>query len=422
MEKKTYIEKVIHKIEQSISEKIKIEQLSNECFVSPRQLYRDFYSYTGHSIYEYIRKRRLSKALSLLKHSHMSISDIAYVCGYSSQQAFCKSVKESTCMTPNEYRNHTNTYYYFPLYKEKKLRQIYIETKAIPQMIGIHFFHSQLSGIENRAVDYLAALLPSYSGKLFGRNGQQRGNQFCYQLYIEYSEKELKALEQSLCKEFFITPPYHTVFAYTTVKNNEQEINDAWEFLYGSWLKNSMYELDDIPYFEEYIRKDNRIKKLVLHLPVKPREHFHKINIDCFDDRLFIVSEKAGRYAEKTASHTVMNFIGENHSYLFQTQKEYYVSKKSNSCICGMNLKNPVYIPDDGSMNLLTVPKGLYAVLEGSCLGSGEEYEYVLLQWLAENGFEVTGTPFTIYDTSNGTGQNEILVKAQVRIKDGRII
>jgi len=41
-------------------------------------------------------------------------------------------------------------------------------------------------------------------------------------------------------------------------------------------------------------------------------------------------------------------------------------------------------------MNLLTVPKGLYAVLEGSCFGSGEEYEYVLLQWLAENGFEVT--------------------------------
>lgn len=422
MKTKTYIKKIIDKIEQSLSEKINIEHLSQEYFVSPRQLYRDFYSHTGHSIHEYIRKRRMSKALSLLKHSPMSISDIAYLCGYSSQQAFCKHIKSSVGMTPNEYRNHKNTHYYFPIYKENSLRQIHIEAKTIPHMLCIKFYHSKLSGIEDRAVDDLAAILPDYSGKLLGRNGRQQGSKFCYELYIEYDEQLIKTLEQSLCRNFFITPSYRGVFAYTSVKNNELEINEAWKFLYSDWLKHSMYEIDDIPYFEEYIKKGNIIKKLILHLPVRPRENFHKITIDLFDDRLFIVSEKTGIHGETSASNTVMSFIGKNHSYLFHTQKEYYVSKKGESCTCGMGLKNPIYIPDDKSMKLLTVQGGLYAVLEGSCLGSGEEYESVLLQWLKENGFEVIGTPFSIYDTSRGTGQSEIIVKSQVRIKDGRII
>lgn len=422
METKIYLKKAIDKIEQSISEKIKIEDLSAECFVSPRQLYRDFYSYTGHSVNEYIRKRRLSKVLSLLKHSYMGIADIAYLCGYSSQQALCKSIKSSICMTPTEYRNNKNTYYYFPLCEEVKIRQISVENKTIPKMICIKFYHSRLTGIENRAVKHLQSILPTYSGRLLGRNGLQRGNQFCYELYIEYGEEYINMIKKSQLTEVIITLEYDGNFASMPVKNSEQDINDAWDFLYGHWLKASMFEVDDTPYFEEYIIRDQKIKKLVLQLPVKPRENFHKINICSFDDRLLVVSAKAGIHAEKSAANTVINFIAENHSYLFHTQEEYYVSRQKECYTCGMVLKKPIYLPADDSMELFTVSDGLYAVLEGSCFGSADEYEHVLLQWLQENGFEITGRPFSIYDISGGTNQNEILVKSQVRIKDGRII
>lgn len=422
MESKLYLKKAITKIEQNLSEKIKIEHLSSECFVSPRQLYRDFYSYTGHSIHEYIRKRRMSKALSLLKHSSMGIADIAYLCGYSSQQALCKSIKASIYMTPTQYRNHKNTHYYFPLCEENKLRQISVENKSIPNMICINFYHHRLTGIENWAIHSLQSVLTSYSKTLFGRNGLQRGNQFCYELYIEYSEEYIRLLKASQLTDFSIFSAYEGTFAFLSVKNNEEDINEAWDFLYGHWLKTSMFETDDTPYFEEYLIKDNKIKKLILHLPVKPRENFHKINIHSFDDRLIIAAAKTGHLAEKSATNTVINFLSKTHSYLFHTQKEYYVSKRGECYTCGMVIKNPLYLPDNDSFALLTASKGLYAVLEGSCFGSAEEYESVLLQWLKENGFEIIGEPFSIYDISKGVSQNEILVKSQVRIKDGRII
>ncbi len=422
MESKTYIKKAINKIEQSISEKIRIEQLSSECFVSPRQLYRDFYSYTGHSINEYIRKRRMSKALSLLKHSSIGLADIAYLCGYSSQQALCKSIKSTIDMTPTEYRNNKNTYYYFPLCEEDKIRQIGIEYKTIPEMICLKFYHSQLTGIENWAINRLFSVFTTYSGRLIGRNGQQRGNQFCYELYIEYSEEYISILNKSQLAEYAVAAAYDGNFASMSVNNVEPDISEAWNFLYGHWLKVSMFEVDNTTYFEEYIFRDQKIKKLILQLPVKPRENFHKINIDNFDDRLFIVSSKKGRNAEKSATNTVLNYIVANHAYLIHTQKEYYTSKRNESFTCGMALKNPIYIPDDGSMELLMVPSGLYAVLEGSCLGSADEYEEVLLHWLQEKGFEIISKPFSIYDISHGMNQKEITVKTQVRIKDGRIL
>ncbi len=422
MERKTYIKTVINKIEQNISRKINIEHLSMECFVSPRQLYRDFYSFTGHSINEYIRKRRMSKALSLLKHSNIAIAEIAYACGYSSQQAFHKSIKESIAMTPSQYRNSINTYYYFPLYEDDNIRQVAIETKIIPQMIGIKFYQSSLMNIENQAVKYLQSVLPAYTGRILGRNGKQLGNKLCYELYMEYNLDMMDAIKVFYQNDYMVTPEYEAAFALISVKNNIEDINQAWNFLYNHWLKTSMFEMDNSPYFEEYMMKDNRISKLVLHLPVKPRCNFHKINITTLEDRLFVVSSKTGKNAEKSATNTVFNFILKNHAYLFNTQKELYISKQEETYTCGMTVKNTIYTPGDGSVKIITEPKGLYAVLEGTCFDSADEYEQTLAGWLKENGVEMMGKPFSIYDITKGTKQNEVLVKTQVRIKDGRII
>lgn len=308
MESKLYLQKVINKIEKNITKKISIEQLSSECYISPRQLYRDFYSLTGHTINEYIRKRRLSKALSLLKHSNMSITDIAYSCGYSSHQALCKAVKSTVFFTPNEYRNCDDTYY-FPLCDEKQIRKISVENKTIPKMISIKYYYSQLLDIENRAIYYLQSVLPTYNGKLFGRNGHQQGNKFYYELFIEYDEKHINKIDKSDFKELTILSSYKAVFAQTAVNNIMQDINEAWDFLYGHWLKNSMFEIDNIPYFEEYIVKNNKIKQLVLHIPVKPRENFRKINIQYFEERLFITASQKGINAEKSASNIVVDFV-----------------------------------------------------------------------------------------------------------------
>jgi len=420
MKSKIYIQSIIDNIEQNISEKINVEKLSSKCFVSSRQLYRDFYSFTGHSINEYIRKRKLSKALNLLKYSEISITDIAYSCGYSSVQSLCRSIKSSLNITPTEYRK-SDDIYYFPIYDGITMKQIIVKSQLMPQMICLKFFHSQLIGIENKAVYHLLSVFPEYTGTLFGKNGSQNGNRFCYELYIEYSEDNIKKIEQSEFNDLTLVPEYTAVFACTSVKNNEQAINAAWDYLYCHWLKNSMFEQDNTPYFEEYVIKDNIIKKLILNLPVKSRKHLYKINIKHFDERLYITATKTGINAEKSASNIVVDFVVEHYPFLLETQKELYVSKMNDFCTCGININNKIHMHDNEAIQTLLIPKGYYAVLEGSCFGSGNEYEQVLFSWLRDNGFETVGTSFTIYDTTKGMDQDEIAVKSQVMINDGRI-
>lgn len=91
-------------IEEHLHEEIPLEQAAQAGFTSLMQLYRDFYTYTGHSVKEYIRKRRLSVALGMIRSSQRPLAEIAYACGYSSQQALCKYVKSATSLTPLAYQ------------------------------------------------------------------------------------------------------------------------------------------------------------------------------------------------------------------------------------------------------------------------------------------------------------------------------
>ncbi|MFD2875102.1 helix-turn-helix domain-containing protein [Paenibacillus rhizoplanae] len=91
-------------IEEHLHEEIPLEQAAQAGYTSLMQLYRDFYSYTGHSVKEYIRKRRLSVALGMIRSTQRPLTEIAYACGYSSQQALCKYVKSATRLTPLAYQ------------------------------------------------------------------------------------------------------------------------------------------------------------------------------------------------------------------------------------------------------------------------------------------------------------------------------
>lgn len=416
MEKLFYLKNAINRMEECITNKMSVEQIARECFISPRQFYRDFYSLTGHTINEYIRKRRLSKALNLLRYSTMNMADIAYTCGYSSQAALCQVMRYYFNITATEFKNGTYQYF-FPIFNCNHFRQIEVQSETIPRTIAIRFYHNKLKGIENRAIEYWQAIAPDYKGRIFGRNEKQCGNQFCYELMVEYSDANMDLIQNSRFQISLVKPTIKCTFANTIVNNNEQEINDAWDYLYGTWMKSSMFRQDDYPYFEEYVLKKGSVHKLVLFLPVIPRINYHKISITAYKDRLFMVSTKKGINAEKSASDTVTSFISKQYPYLLESQKEYLVSKSNDICTCGISINEGRYIPDDGSISILTIPNGVYAVVEGACFGGNCEYESILLQWINENGYEAEDKPFTIYDSSRGMRPNELIVKSYVKIK-----
>ncbi|WNS41958.1 helix-turn-helix domain-containing protein [Paenibacillus sp. MMS20-IR301] len=414
------MKKAIAIIEERLGEDVSVEQIAGECYVSPRQLYRDFYSLTGHPVYEYIRRRRLSKALHLIKYSDMEPASVVYACGYSSQAAFCRTVKALLNMTPTAYKAGT-VHYYFPVFNTAMPMQVEVKTVRIPSMIAVHYFGNQLAGIEDRAVQALLSILPQYNGLLLGRNEKQAGKRFCYELQVEYCRETLERVRGSQGLAIHrITPPVEQLYATTIVNNAEADINQAWNYLYSHWMKISMFEQENLPYFEAYVLRKGKIRRLVLHLPIRLSADYPAISIQTCPDRLFLIAAQRGSHAEKAAAEVLTEFLAKQYPYLLETQKEYYVSGGHDCCTCGIVLHEHRYVPDDGSISVLEVPGGLYAVLEGTSQGNRRGEEAVLAGWVEEHGLnrESRAQVFTVFDASGGTGHGHIGMKSYIKLAD----
>lgn len=414
----TYIEKVINHIEDNLFDTVNIEKLSRLHHISIMQLYRDFYSCTGHTFKEYLTKRRLSTALSYIKHSDMSLIDTAYNCGYSSEQSFCRTIKRQLNITSTQYKE-SNSYFYFPKFNLHSGHQIKVETETIPETIRIKFYHSKLKGIEDRTLRYFFQIIPEYSGRIFGKNGFQNGNKFCYELYIENTLISLNALENSdFCDIKKITSK-RELYAKVKSLNIENDINNAWDYIYSIWLKNSMFEQNDTPYFEEYIHKHNVIKKLELYIPIKKKADSFSIKIIEPEDMLFLVSTKRGIKAEEKASKEIINYLRTNHSYILKNTNEFYIEKNDDVYSCGVRINSKINLQKNCGLSIIEKSKKRYAVYSGECVADSEIYKKRLLSWINENGFEsIVSDVFCIHLTDKNFDQKNIITKVFVNIKD----
>jgi AraC family transcriptional regulator len=106
-EKRTKIANdVMNYIYKYIDTDINIEDLSIELKVSKFHLHRIFKDEFGKNIYESIKSIRLQKASNLLiTNKYSTITDIANMCGYSSQTSFLRAFKERFFMTPKMWKS-----------------------------------------------------------------------------------------------------------------------------------------------------------------------------------------------------------------------------------------------------------------------------------------------------------------------------
>jgi AraC-like DNA-binding protein/predicted transcriptional regulator YdeE len=401
------LDPLLAELEQNIADDLRVERLAEAGQLSRTQLYREFYNATGHSVKEYVRKRRLSEALALVKHTDMPLTQIAHDCGYGTEQALCKIVKAAVGQTPAQYKA-SGEEYYFPSYDGTQGLPVTVATETIPPTRRLRYYDSQLQGLENRALAWLFASRPDYSGRIFGRNGKQEGAKLCYELYIE-----------SDCAD---QPGVSGTFAKTTCPNIEDEINAAWDYLYNDWLKTSMFAYAEQPWFEEYIHAGRQIKRLRLYLPVVKRPGFHKIRLRQCGETHFLVARKSGANAEKASSDAVVRFLTAHYPRLAQTARQLYVSTaqeggpglrlvRAQTYTCGIQLQAPINLPPGCNIEILTRPAGEYAVLEGDCCGDTSAYEAVLAAWMGGMGLQASAAPFAVYEVAENFHKRDARVK-----------
>lgn len=86
-------------------EKLTLEEIAASAFISPRECSRCFQETLGQSPFSYLMDYRLRKALSLLEHTSLSVTQVGTACGFGSSSYFGQAFREAFGCSPRQYRS-----------------------------------------------------------------------------------------------------------------------------------------------------------------------------------------------------------------------------------------------------------------------------------------------------------------------------
>jgi AraC family transcriptional regulator len=99
-----WLNKVIELLHDNWNQEISVTDLANVSNVHPKTISKYFPRYFNCTLGEYRRKLKVEKSLSLIKSSDLSLTDIAYECGFYDQSHFTGTFKQLTGFRPKEFQ------------------------------------------------------------------------------------------------------------------------------------------------------------------------------------------------------------------------------------------------------------------------------------------------------------------------------
>lgn len=105
----TVILKIIDYLNEHYAEKITLESLSEQFFLSKTALSYTFKKHMDCSLIDFLLSIRITKAKEFLLNSKKSIEEIAEICGFSSANYFGLIFKQKEKLSPANYRKYQNT-------------------------------------------------------------------------------------------------------------------------------------------------------------------------------------------------------------------------------------------------------------------------------------------------------------------------
>ncbi len=98
------IHRVMDYVAEHIDEPLPLHSLARISHFSPFHFHRIFHAVTGETLSDYIKRQRLEKAVFLRKYSpRMTLTDIAFRCGFNSSADFSRSFKTEYGIAPSRF-------------------------------------------------------------------------------------------------------------------------------------------------------------------------------------------------------------------------------------------------------------------------------------------------------------------------------
>lgn len=100
-----FIERSFAYIEGHLFDELSLEQCAQAAGYSFYHYCRVFQKAMGMTVKEYIRKRRVSEAAKMINETSLSLKEIAFHCGFNSQENFIRVFRSVFGITPTDYKN-----------------------------------------------------------------------------------------------------------------------------------------------------------------------------------------------------------------------------------------------------------------------------------------------------------------------------
>ena len=98
------LNRLVGHIEAHLAEKMTAKEISDLIDVSAGQMFRAFKVSAGISPFQYIARRRVELACTLMRTTQEPLAQIAVGCGLCDQSHFCRVFRRITCMSPSDWR------------------------------------------------------------------------------------------------------------------------------------------------------------------------------------------------------------------------------------------------------------------------------------------------------------------------------
>ena len=284
-EKRTKIANyVMNYIYKYIDTDINIDELSVELNMSKFHLHRIFKDEFGKNIYESIKSIRLQKASNLLiTNKYSTITQIANMCGYSSQTSFLRAFKERFLMTPKEWKNAgykeystSNVKKFYETNNEVDFSNIEPSIEKMPQIETYYIRHQGYDKSIKKVWQKLQTWIYTNEIDNYKQIALHHDNpiitplnecQYIATVSIDTYKKEIENL--SLPK--LIIPK--GIYAKFSLKGKYGDVIKLIQWVYHSWLIESGYETTTNPsytiYHKNHFLSSDEEFELDFYLPIK---------------------------------------------------------------------------------------------------------------------------------------------------------
>ena len=278
------IQRVVTYVDSNLDGDLTVERLGDVALFSKFHFHRIFKGATGETLNEFVKRRRLEKAVRLFKYNpQLSITEVALRVGFSSPEHFSRSFKSCFDLTPRQFRN-----------SDSKNPSSAKNSKIYQVLSDSSFYHVYLDSREKPQREFSVTLSArpelriATISEVFGTDGT--GLVQAYQELIAWAETHewysIDAPRFSLSiddvevtpaefyrMEFGIEVPASVngsgriqvdtlaggLYALARVRGDIQCVAQAWDYLYKHWLPYSGYRPVDLPAVEIFLQGPEKI-------------------------------------------------------------------------------------------------------------------------------------------------------------------